>query len=185
MKLIPLLCPTCRHSLVAENEDVVVQCPNCSAAVQLLEDGFRLIRVRYVQANAGTTVSQWLPVWVFLGRVHLRRRETQGGNQNAAAQSFWAEAKRLYVPAWELSLKIAQDKGTELILSQPEFQPLASPSDGKLTAATVSPEDARRLLELMIIGIEADRKDWLKTVEVELDLEEPELWAMPAHLFHL
>lgn len=185
MKLIPLICPNCRHALLAENEDVVVQCKNCLTTVQVMEDGFRPIRVRYIQPNAGTTVSQWLPVWVFLGRVHLRRRETQGGNQNAAAQAFWAESKRLYVPAWELSLKTVQAKGTELILSQPEFQPMEPPPDGQLTAATVPPEDARRLLELMIIGIEANRKDWLKTVEVELDLEEPELWAMPAQIFHL
>ena len=53
------------------------------------------------------------------------------------------------------------------------------PAEAQLTPAAVSSEDALKLLEFIILAIEARRKDWLKELVFDLDIGEPELLALP------
>jgi hypothetical protein len=45
---------------------------------------------------------------------------------------------------------------------------------------TVSPDDARKLLEFLVLEIEVQRKDWLKDIAFEVAASEAALWALPA-----
>ena len=47
MKLLLLRCPRCNHALTPGNDDVVVQCPNCHAAVAISEGGLQLSPAQY------------------------------------------------------------------------------------------------------------------------------------------
>ena len=94
-----------------------------------------------------------------------------------------AGPRHLYVPAWELSLHTAQDIGSRLAQQQPEFRRIDRPAEAQLMSATVTPADALKLLEFVILAIEARRKDWLKDLAFDLDVGEPAMWALPQKAF--
>lgn len=182
MKLILLRCPNCTEPLSPNNDDVVVACTNCHIPVAIAVNGAQRMTVQYA-VDAGSRVSgssTWYPFWLFEGRVHITRRETQGGSRSGRKESekLWGVSRRLYVPAWELDLHVAQEVGGRLIQMQPDFQLVDQPEEVNLVSATVTPKDARKLLDFIVLAIEARRRDWLKNLEFELEIGQPELLAL-------
>ena len=170
MKLIMLRCPNCGQELTPGDEDLIVLCAPCGAAIEFTEEGLRPIEIRYAATNA--TAAEWRPWWVFNGQVHLVRRETQSGNQRDEALRFWSQVTRFFVPAWELSLQAVREAGLALLQKQPQLQAAPRPTGARCAAVVVSAADARQLLDYLVVTVEAGRKDWLKdlqfTVEVGL-----------------
>ena len=183
MKLILLQCPTCGEALKPDNDDVVIACTNCHTPVAISTNGPVKMKVQFA-LGPGTTDSDssvWMPFWIFEGQVHILVRETQGGKKVAREQSatFWGSSRRLYVPAWDVDMAMAQEIGSRLIEWQPVFKPIEQPLKAHLSSATITPKDASKMLEFIILAIEARRDDWLKDLKFELDVGEPELWAIP------
>lgn len=186
MKLIALRCPTCATPLSVENDDVVVACTNCSTIVAISQNGPAKMPVRFaVFGDKQAPDNRWAPFWVFNGRVNILRRDTQGGGGSSEKDSrqMWQSPRALYVPAWELSMQTAQNVGSRLIQQQPQLQQIEPPEDAVLTSATVTPGDARKLLEFIILAIEARRKDWLRNLEFKLEVGEPQMMALPQKMF--
>ena len=179
MKLLALTCPQCGQPLAANNDDIVLLCANCHTAVRLDDTG--VSRAKLYFAAGRDDEHTWLPFWVFSGSVRLVERKTQGGGKSGQeeAEALWGAPRRLYVPAWELTLQTAQNLGANLIQQQPNFSFVAPPAEVTLTSATVAPADAKKLLEFIVLAIEARRKDWLKELNFHLEVNEPELWALP------
>lgn len=92
---------------------------------------------------------------------------------------MWQELQRFYVPAWELSVHQVQDIGSRLVQRQPEMRFVEQPAGLNLIPATVNPADAHRLLEFIVLAIEAGRRDWLKEIDFELEVGDPELYVLP------
>lgn len=186
MKLILLVCPNCGQPLHPDKEDVVIACPNCHTPVAIAVNGPQKMTVHYaVPGKKSASGKRWFPFWVFEGRAHILKRETQGGSRSGRKDSekLWGASRRLYVPAWEIDLHNAQEIGSQLIQKQPEVQFVNSPEDAQLISATVTPTDARKLLEFVVLAIEARRRDWLKDLEFNLEINDPELWGMPEGTF--
>ena len=180
MKLVLLRCPNCARPLAPDNDDVVFMCTNCFTSVSIDQRGVQVANVRFaLPTRADVRTQRWLPYWVYHGRVKMLNRETQGRSDNKASQLQWANPQRMYVPAWAISMQVAQEIGSKLIQRQPAARFIERPEGAYMEAAVVSPEDAMRLLEFIILAIEARRKDWLKALDFQIDAAEPELWAMP------
>lgn len=182
MKLIALKCPNCGQPLTPEHDDVVVACVHCHTPVAISVNGPSKMSLTYALPDRGkVATSQWVPFWVFEGQVNILRRDTQGGSGSARKDSerLWAARRSLYVPAWDLSLHMAQEVGSRLIQEQPSFQFVDRPEESRLSSATVTPSEARKLLEFIVLAIEARRRDWLKSLEFDLDIGQPSLWALP------
>ena len=185
MKLIPLRCPECQEPLAPGNDDLVLACQNCQTTLAISVTGPQRMDVRYaVPAGSSPKVNQWVPYWVYQGRVNVTRRETQGGSsEEIKVRALWGSPRYLYVPAWDISLHKAQAIGSQLAEQQPEFQFVKQPDAGRLVPAVISPGDGRKLLEFVVLAIEARRKDWLKNLDFYLDVGQPELWAIPQGTF--
>ncbi|MFZ0545091.1 MAG: hypothetical protein WAM60_06620 [Candidatus Promineifilaceae bacterium] len=186
MKLIALRCPTCSEPLAVENDDVVVACGHCQEMVAIAQNGPVKMAVRFAVADGRQPPgNQWVPFWVFNGRAVIVRRETQGGGGSAEKESrrLWESPRALYVPAWEIAMNTAQSIGSRLIEQQPNFQPIERPEGVQLVSATVTPGDARKLLEFIVLAIEARRKDWLKNLVFNLEVGEPQMMALPQKMF--
>lgn len=180
MKLVACRCPQCSQPLHPQDEHVIVSCEQCYAPAQLGDDGSSLASLQYA-APQTDQVDEWLPVWVFEGTVHVLRRDTQGGRSNERdSQQFWEQPRRLYTPAWNLNLRQAQEIGSALIQHQPSYQATPSPQPAPLKPAVLTAADARKMLEFIVLAIEARREDWLKNFEFRLEVGEPELWALPS-----
>jgi hypothetical protein len=184
MKLIALLCPSCQQPLAPAMDHVVTGCLHCHQAVYLDEAGPRQQKVYYA-VPANDQDRAYHPLWVFSGQVHLDRRETQSGGKGSQrdAEELWGAPRRLYVPAWELSLPTAQAAGSQLIQSQPDFEFGPRPEGATLLPAVIDTADALKLLEFIVLAIEARRKDWLKQLDFRIVAAEPQLWALPASVF--
>lgn len=184
MKLLLLRCPNCAQPLTPENDDIVFMCTNCYTPVSITEGGLNVAQVRFALPPEGDArTQQWLPFWVYEGQVQILNRETQGRSDDKASVSQWSKPLRMYVPAWEISMEVAQDVGTRLIQRQPAIELIERPGTAYLAAAVVSPDDALSLLEFIILAIEARRRDWLKALDFRIDAGEPELWSLPKGSF--
>lgn len=180
MKLIPLRCPTCNQALEAEQRDEVIQCPNCRAAVRLDPNGLSIVTTRIAAASRGETTDR-LPLWVFDGRVNLRERTTQAGaEQDAAARAMWDKPRRFYVPAWQLSLAEAKELALTWMRTQPLFKAVDAPDGVRFPPVVISEDDARKLLALVVATIEAERRDYIKTLDFDIEINGRTLWLLPA-----
>jgi hypothetical protein len=177
MSLIVVRCPACGNSLTPGDDDLVVACPQCGAALQLSDEGLQPIEIQYAQTNLAKA-STWRPWWIFRGRVNLIKRETQGGNRSDEARQFWAQPRVLAVPAWELSIAAAKQAGVQQLNQPLVLDAMPRPSGVRLTPVVVSAEDARKLLEFLVLSLEAGRDDWLKTLDFQIEVGPPELWAL-------
>lgn len=186
MKLVLLRCPICSSPLKPDQNDVVIACANCHTPLAITENGPMVTDVRFVDSETGPVEeTKWMPFWVFEGRVNIIRRETQGGrSQNDESQALWGIPRKMYVPAWDAHPRTAQDIGSQLLQRQPSYKFRERPDKVRLEPATIYPEDARSLLEFIVLAIEARRKDWLQDLEFHLELDEPEMWALQESSFH-
>lgn len=184
MKLLLLRCPTCQQPLQPGEDDVVVVCAACATAVSLGDNGVAVVEIQYAQPNDNRPITHWFPMWLFNGQVNLLERTTQGGSRraDAEAEAFWSQPKRLYVPAWELPVPQARQMGRQLLEQQPVWRAGERPSAGQMVAAVLTPEDALKLLDFIILTVEAERSDWLKNIEFTISAPPPTLWAIPSQL---
>jgi predicted RNA-binding Zn-ribbon protein involved in translation (DUF1610 family) len=187
MKLLALRCPHCGGPLAPGETAVVVVCPQCRSAVVLADGGLTLTGAHYA-APGRATPDQWVPFWRFDGRVNIGLREAQNNKVSLTrwvsshdAQAFWSRAGRFYIPAWDIDLPQASQLAQELIESQPTFRPATTPPPPDVVRpATLTPDDARQLLDLAVITLEARRSDWLKKLDFTTDMGPPALWLLPA-----
>ena len=182
MKLLALRCPQCGQRLEPQhNEAVVMVCSQCFTAVTMHQTGLQPIDVHYA-APSNDQVDGWLPFWLFHGRVNIQRRESQGSSKGAdkEAAQLWQRVQRLYAPAWSQPAAQARDLGRNLLQAQPLFQTIPRPDEALLTEAVIAPEDSLKLLDFIILTIEAERKDMLRDLKFQIEAGVPALWAIPA-----
>jgi hypothetical protein len=105
-------------------------------------------------------------------------RSTYGskGESERAAQEFWSEPRRFYVPAYSASLEKLLAQATQLLRNPPVLHPgPAAP----FKAVTMAAEDVPPAVEFIVMAIEAERRDKIKRIELTLELSEPFLWILP------
>jgi|GEM_PF-388329 hypothetical protein len=183
MKLLELRCPVCARPLSAENDDLVVACAHCHSPIALDEEqGLRVMEIRYAAPEADAQVVSWLPMWLFQGQVSLHRRETQGRDKTQDAERFWSTPRYFYIPAWAMTLRTIEQLSMPMLARQPVFRPVAENQPGEipLQPAVLSAADAEKLAEFLVLEMEAQRDDWLKTIAFDVTLGAPALWALPA-----
>ena len=182
MQLVALKCPTCGQNLKPQrNEAVVVSCGECKTAVSLHQSGIKAIDAKYA-APSSNNVEAWLPLWVYTGRVNIKRRESQGGSKGADkdAAKLWESAQRLFVPAWQEPVVQAREIGSQFVVRQLVFETIDPTDNMMMQEATITPEDGLKLLDFIVLSLEADRKDWLEDLKFEIQTTGHELWAIPA-----
>lgn len=180
MKLLLLRCPRCTQALAPNQEDRVVQCPNCRGAVSIDEGRLSLLAAQYA-APIRDNPPSWLPFWVYRGKVTIKERKTQGGRSaEKDAQAFWAQPRRVYIPAWECDLAEARDIVRNLLEKQPFLEGIIPPDTVRFLPAVLTADDARKLLDLVIVSIEARRQDWMESLDYDLRLDSQALWILPA-----
>lgn len=180
MKLLLLRCPQCAQALAPGQTDVVVQCPNCHSAVAIDEGGLRLLPVQYV-TPIQPRPETWLPFWVYRGQVTIQSRRTQGGRSaEKEAREFWEKPRRIYIPAWSCELAEARALARNLLEKQPLLMAVSPPEGATFAAVALQPEDGRKLLELVIVSVEAGRRDYMESLSYDLRLDNEVLWLLPA-----
>ena len=174
--LTPLQCLKCQAPLPAEVDEVAWVCPICGQAT-LLDDSppSGLVRID-IHYDSGLRSGQpGRPFWVTQGDVAVSRQSYRG-NETRQAQEFWQKPRTFFVPAFACSLTDMVILGMQF-LHKPIVMTEGQPAP--FLPVKLSPVDARPMAEFIIMGMEAERKDMLKSVQIELKLTAPVLWILP------
>ena len=174
--LQPLQCLKCQSPILAEIDEVAWLCPTCGQAAYIDEkqaSGLSPIEIHF--ADGIQPGQRGRPFWVAQAVVAVQR-ETYSGNENRQALEFWQKPRIFFVPAYTCTLEQMISQGMQL-LKQPvsmmqgqvcQFEPI-----------TLAFEDVRPMAEFIVMGIEAERRDMLKSVTLQLNLAPPTLWIIP------
>jgi hypothetical protein len=115
------------------------------------------------------------PFWVAQGLVTVQR-QTYSGDESRQAQEFWKTPRTFFVPAYTCPLDQLISLGMQLLKQPVSMQP------GPVVAfapVTLALEDVRPMVEFIIMGVEAERRDMVKSVSIQLNLAKPVLWVLP------
>ncbi len=182
IRLVPLQCMKCHAPVPAQPDELAWVCEQCGQGLLLEaspapgpnESATRALDVFF--SNAIQPGQKGRPFWVASGQVTLTERQTYKGDEGRAAREFWGAPHLFYVPAWETSLDEVISMGVSLLLHPQRLEP---GSHTPFLPVVTAPADVRALVEFMVISIEADRRDALKTVLYDLKLEPLQLWILP------
>jgi hypothetical protein len=174
VELVPLECRRCRSRLPAEPAEVAWLCSSCGQG-QRLDEGADLqpVEVHFAKAREGTEV-RWLPFWVTSVRVQILERESYGRNQ--PPDERWASPQQFVLPAFDTLPEEAGAWGARFLREPVRME--AGPI-GILSGVTVTPEEAQALAEFVVLTIEAERRDKIKSLRALLDFGPAELWCLP------
>lgn len=174
--LLPIQCLKCQSPLLAEPDEVAWLCPTCGQAVLFDEKQTTSLAPLEIHFANGIQPGQpGRPFWVAQGVVSVQR-ETYSGNESRQALEFWQGPRTFFVPAYSCALDQLISLGMHL-LKQPVVM-----QQGQICPflpITLALEDVRPMAEFIIMGIEAERRDMLKSVGVTLNLAPPILWVLP------
>jgi len=175
VELIPMQCVRCQQPLAAQPDEVVWVCENCGQG-QILSDEKGLLpqTVHYAAGIPANTSGK--PVWVAAGQVTLQRETYKGNNEQDMAQ-FWSQPRWFFIPAYNLSLEQLASTGVSLLKQPIPMQEVQTRSP--FIPVTILPEDIRPLAEFILLAVEAERKDQLRTLTYNLQLGPPDLWIFP------
>ena len=173
--LLPLQCLKCQAPIPANVDEVAWVCATCGQAALLDENqpgGLTPLELHYDASIRSGQPGR--PFWVAQGQVTVNR-QTYRGNENQQAQEFWRQPRTFFVPAFACSLDELVSLGMKLLR-----QPVATLEGQRtpLLPVQLSMGDVRPMAEFIIMGIEAERKDMIKTVQIQLNLAAPVLWIL-------
>lgn len=182
VRLVPLVCVKCQAPVPAEPAEVAWVCEQCSQGLLLNLNpgsGAGETAVRALDVFFAQDIQPGLrgrPFWVTQGRVALTERATYKGDEGRAAQAFWSGPRLFYIPAWEATLDEIIEMGVWLMKNSPSMTP---GTRTPFLPVVTPPEDVRALAEFIVVNIEAERRDYLKTLRFNLEFEPPQLWVLP------
>lgn len=173
--LIPLLCPKCKAPINAQVDELAWACEQCGQG--MIIDARQGAKPQSIFFSVDVKPGQkGHPYWVSRGQVSLAFRETYKGDEGKAARAFWAEPRLFFIPAWECTLDEVISIGTALLKNPAGIQ---TGSPVPFLPVVASPNDINALAEFLIFSIEAERRDALKSVKFDLNLDPPQLWILP------
>jgi hypothetical protein len=179
VQLVPMTCIKCATPIRAEESDIAWACEKCEQGMLLTPDGLAPLTVKWASAKAATNV-KWYPFWSFTGAVRFARRDTFGYGSQGEPDKLWNEPQQFFIPAYSTTLQELEDIGAELLKKRLRPTPSDSrPAAIPLPACALFPHDAQHAAEFVVLTIEAERRDKLKSVEFILRAGEPELWVLP------
>jgi hypothetical protein len=164
----------CGTPIPANPDEVAWVCGQCQQGNLLDEiDGLKAVTINYSAGIQPGGLGR--PYWVVEGQVTLVR-STYRGSDSREADEFWAAPRQFFIPAFACPLDFLLQIGTKALTQPPDCRegpPM--PCD----PIVLRLEDVRSAVEFIIVGIEAGRRDKMKTIEFSLDLSEPVLWVLP------
>lgn len=175
VRLLPMLCIRCGQPVMANPDEIAWVCDTCQRGMLLGDDGsLQPLDVFFSDNLPPGTRSR--PFWVTQIRVTITERTTYKNDRSREAAEFWAAPRLFFIPAYQAALEDVVTQGINLLTRPVSINP--GPPAPFLPVVTPQ-EDIHPLAEFIILSLEAGRKDALKTLKFQLNLESPQLWILP------
>lgn len=174
VRLIPLQCPRCQTPVPAQVDEVAWVCEQCRQGILLSdEQGVKPIDVFFSAAVAQGAVGK--PFWVTRGSVTPVSRESYQGNRTEEMRQFWSVARLFFIPAYRLGVEDQVALGVRM-LNQPAQMQVGGPVG--FLPVVVPPQDVQAISEYIVMSVEAGRKDALRELKFNIQLDPPQLWVL-------
>jgi hypothetical protein len=174
IRLIALQCPRCSTSVPAQVDEVAWVCAQCGQGMLLSDEQGVLPLDVFFSAGIQPT-QKGAPFWVARGAVNLLSRQTYKGNSSKEMAEFWSVPRLFYVPAYRLPVEEMVAAGIKLLRQPVRMEP-GSPA--AFHPVVVDPGDVHAIAEFIVMSVEAERKDALKELKVEIKLDPAQLWIL-------
>jgi hypothetical protein len=174
VELVPLLCLRCSAPIPAQPEEVAWVCVQCGQGNLLDETkGLAPLDIHYSASLAPQAIGK--PFWTAHGRVVLER-DTFKGRKLKEAEKFWEDPRRFCIPAYQCSMDFLISQGKKMLFQTVE---ILEGNPAPFDPVVLSLKDVQSAAELMVIAIEAERKDMLRRLQFSVELDAPVLWVLP------
>ncbi len=176
VELVPLVCIKCSTAIPAGVDEVAWACAQCGQGMYLDEAlGLEALDIHFSAEIPQKGTGK--PYWVADGQVTMERETYDyAGKYGEAAEQFWGQSRRFFVPAYQAPLESLLKDAKGMLLNPPDLKPgPATPFE----AVTLYRDDVLAAAEFIVIAIEAGREDKIKSIDFELELSKPVLWILP------
>ncbi|NIR43797.1 MAG: hypothetical protein GWN99_07550 [Gemmatimonadetes bacterium] len=179
-RVIALRCSACHGALPAASNDVAFRCPQCGRAWEIIGGVLRERPSAFVAPPPSPRHPiLYLPYWSF----PVSAKATPSGFQEEShlkARDRAAKFERAFVSAFSIYRPTYVGEWGLVYTRLPPKWQTRTGHGPRAPGATISGFDARKLAALYILG-EIDRAADIGSLEIELDVGEPELWAIPCY----
>lgn len=159
----------------ASQDEVAWVCEVCGQGQQITEEGLVLLRINY--GDGIPSDKEGFPFWVFEGQVTLDRATYSGeGSETPDAEHYWSQPRRFMIPAYDYPIEDLIRKGPMWVKNPPD---LKHGESTRFKSVTVSSEDVKALAEFIIIALEVERMDNIRSIRMSLIQDHLELWILP------
>jgi hypothetical protein len=172
LRLVSLDCPSCGSALRGEGLDTIFFCDHCGDAATLGEEGLEMVESAALLPKAGGSARTWRPAWLVEAEVAVRERTRYRGRRSGD----WEGRRRYVVPAFKMPL--GDLSRITRALAEASTETAEVPRE-PIHGGTLALEDAMILIRHIVIGDEVRRSDMLASLEVDIEVLESRLVAIP------
>jgi hypothetical protein len=177
LRLVSLDCPSCGSALHGEGFDTIFFCDHCGDAATLSEDGLEMVESSALMPAPGRPARIWRPAWLIEAEITVSDRM----RHRSRRRDSWSEERTFVVPAFDMRLgdltRIAR------ALSEAAGETGEVPRE-PIHGGTLAVEDAMTLIRHIVIGDEVRKSDMLASVQVDIEVHESRLVAIPFEPIH-
>jgi len=172
LRLVSLDCPSCGSALHGEGLDTIFFCDHCGDAATLDDDGLQMVESTALLPSPGRHASEWRPAWLVKAEVTVSERVRAKGRRSEG----WQARRSFVIPAFAMPL----DDLTRLAraLSEAVGETAEVPRE-PIHGGTLALDDAVTLIRHILIGDEVRKSDMLASLQVEIEVVESRLVAIP------
>jgi len=180
-RVLVLRCQACRAALPAASNDVAFRCSQCGRAWEIDPTGLNERPSVYVAAPASVShPTLYLPYWscsvsVFAKPTSVLPDEGQLTARDRAAQikRAWVSAYAIYRPTY------VGEWGLVYTRVQPDWE-VRRGHGPEAPGAAISSHDAKQIALHYVLN-EIDRAADIGSLDIQLEVGDPELWAIPCY----
>ncbi|MEO6695542.1 MAG: hypothetical protein ABIY50_09075 [Ignavibacteria bacterium] len=180
-KLEAVKCRSCGSGLIIEVNDNIVYCSSCGSGFEILNGDLIPIEINFAAAaipSEGEMI--YKPFWLIKVNVNILERKAKGEflkNLFGSSGEMTSGDITFYIPAFYCPLDTMKEFATQFTLRHP----VASPQkyNVKLVGFAYGKDDAKKLSEFILISLEAEKSDTIKSFKYDMRYDSMEILGIP------
>lgn len=174
-------CKKCDSGLMVEVNDNIVYCSSCGSGFEIIEGVLTPIEINFAAAairSEGEMI--YKPFWLLKSNINIAERKASGNflkNIFGGSNDNTSGNITFYIPAFYCSIESMKNLATQFTMRNP----VASPQkyNTKLVGFAYGKEDAKKLAEFILISMEAEKSDTMKSFNYDMKFESMEILGIP------
>ncbi|MDQ3022402.1 MAG: hypothetical protein M3R36_17825 [Bacteroidota bacterium] len=174
-------CKKCDSGLLVEVNDNIVYCSSCGSGFEITNGELLPIEINFAAASLRSEGEMiYKPFWLLKTHVDISERKASGNflknifggsNENTSGDITF------YIPAFYCSIDALKNLSSQFTIKNP----VASPQkySTKLIGFAYGKEDAKKLAEFILISLEAEKSDTMKSFSYKINFESMEILGIP------